>query len=59
VADGWSLGILSRELSLLQRSPGGPVSEAAGPGAADYAIRQRAALEGGELVVSWISGVRS
>ena len=52
VADGWSLGILSRELSLLYNAA------LAGQSAklpalalqyADYAIRQRAALEGGEL----------
>jgi amino acid adenylation domain-containing protein len=52
VADGWSLGILSRELSVLYNAaltgkslllPDLPLQYA------DYALRQRAALDGGEL----------
>jgi amino acid adenylation domain-containing protein len=52
VADGWSLGILSRELSTLYNAAlaGQPAKLARLPlQYADYAIRQRAALEGGEL----------
>ncbi|MEZ5563400.1 MAG: amino acid adenylation domain-containing protein [Gammaproteobacteria bacterium] len=52
VADGWSFGILGRELSVLYNAavagetatlPALPLQYA------DYAIRQRAALDGGEL----------
>jgi amino acid adenylation domain-containing protein len=52
IADGWSLGILGHELSAHYNAAllgGSPAAPALPLQYADYAIRQRAALEGGEL----------